>query len=118
MATVTIVALGHALVEGTRGEQGGAPSKNSIWGVAMVDNRLVTFSGRMGAKILRYKEYPDSAKEEVMKMFEDKKTGRGMDYRYVDITEAHEEEIPGLTKQINIGFFQALAENKVNRRAI
>lgn len=118
MAVVTILALGHALVEGVRGEQGGAPSKNSIWGVAQVDDRLVTFSGRMNAKILRYKEFPESQKAEVMAMFADKQSGKGMDYRYVDITEAHEQEVPGLVRQINIGFFQAVAENKVNGRAL
>lgn len=118
MANIQILALGHALVEGTRGEQGGAPSKNSIWGVAQIDDRLVTFSGRMNAKILRYKEFPASKKNEVMAMFADKQAGRGMEYRYVDITEAHEQEVPGLVRQINIGFFQALAENKVNGRAL
>lgn len=118
MANVTILALGHALVEGTRGEQGGAPSKNSIWGVATVDSTLISFSGRMGAKILRYKEHPEKEKDAVMKLFDDKKNGRGMSYRYVDITEAHEEEVPGLIKQINIGFFQAQAEGKINRRAM
>lgn len=118
MATVTILALGHALVDGARGDQGGAPSKNSIWGIATVDNVLVTFSGRMGAKILRYKEYPHTDKDKVMQMFEEKKSGKGMEYRYVDITSAHEEEVPGLIRQINIGYFQAVAENKVNRRAM
>jgi hypothetical protein len=53
MAKIEILAVAHALIAGARGEAGGAPSKDSVVGVALVQGNLVTFGGRRGG-VLRY----------------------------------------------------------------
>lgn len=121
MANVQILACGRALVQGARGARGGAPSKDSIWGVAQIDNALVKFFGRTGG-ILRYKTEPMSAKEETLALFQTKltkpfKTTDGEQVVYNDVTATAEELVPGLGEQVRKGFYKARSAGKVNTRS-
>lgn len=51
MANVEIIKFGVVYNEGARGEAGGAPKNDKVWGIAKIDNNLVTFNGRRGGKL-------------------------------------------------------------------
>lgn len=112
---VTVIRVGHALVKGTRGEAGGAPSKNSVWGVAKVGSALVTFSGRVGGT-LRFKARHASMQEAMLQLFADKCAGKGMDYSYVDVTDKFDTVYEGLEKRILSDYKAAKAADAINVR--
>jgi hypothetical protein len=121
MANVQILAVGRALVQGARGVRGGAPSKDSVWGVAMVDKNLVKFFGRTGG-VLRYKTESSKNKDAAMAMFQDKltkpfKTNGGEPVVYSDVTATFNDVIPGLAEIVGKGFYKATFDRKVNTRA-
>jgi hypothetical protein len=121
MANVQILALGQALVQGSRGTRGGAPSKDSIWGLVQIDNALVKFFGRRGGQ-LRYKTEPLKAKDAAMAMFATKlekpfKTTDGDAVVYLDVTATADAVVPGLVTLVTSGFYKARSAGKLNTRA-
>lgn len=112
--TVQILKVGHALVQGVRGEKGGAPSKDSIWGVAKVGTKVVKFFGRNGGK-LRFKTERDT--EACLAMFQKKVKGEGMSYHYTDVTSKLHDNAE-LQKKISVEFRHAKRDGKVNARSL
>lgn len=121
MANVQILAVGRALVQGSRGTRGGAPSKDSLWGVAQVDNALVKFFGRTGG-VLRFKTEPLAAKDAALAMFQVKltkpfKSTEGEAVVYTDVTKSAESLIPNINEVVGKGFYKARSAGKVNTRS-
>lgn len=115
--TVEILKVGHALVAGTRGDNGGAPSKDSIWGLARIQGNLVKFYGRRGG-VLRYKTARKVDLELVLAQYESKLAGTdGKGIQYKDLT-ADEQAIvvPGLQDFVKKGFYTAMGKGKLNNR--
>jgi hypothetical protein len=120
MAQVEIIKVGHALVEGDRGARGGKPSKDSIWGIANVSGVLLTFSGRRGAQVLKYKTRPKAELDTVLALFDEKLAGKdvkGIQYTEIVGTDAQEALVPGLAAQIGKGYHAAKAAGKLNTNA-
>ena len=90
-ANVQILKVGHAMFLGARGEAGGAPSKDSIVGVALINNSLVTFGGRRNGK-LKFYTHPKAEMDAVMAKFDKKLTGnpfgKNIDARYELVSRA------------------------------
>lgn len=121
MANVQILCVGRALVQGARGARGGAPSKDSVWGAAVVDNALVKFFGRTGG-VMRFKTEPLSNKDAVLATFQNKlttpfKTTGGEPVTYTDVTSTADDLIPNLAAVVGKGFYKARSAGKVNTRS-
>lgn len=117
MAKVEILKVGHALVAGVRGEKGGAPSKDSIWGLAFVGSTLVKFFGRRGG-VMRFKTEKKANLPDALAMFEDKLAGKGMDYSYSEVAPKNFESlIPDLANTVSKGYYAAVKAGKLNNRA-
>jgi hypothetical protein len=119
MAKVEIIKLGHALIEGERGEKGGKPSKDSVWGIAYVGNALVKFYGRRGGK-LRFKTEKKAALDEALALFEEKLAGKDVKgIKYVDVSSAKgiKETCPSIVEDVSKGYYAAVREGKVNTRS-
>lgn len=120
MAKIEILKVGHALVEGVRGEKGGKPSKDSIWGVAMVYDRLVTFSGRRNAVTFKFKTHRKADLEKVMGLYAQKLEGtdvKGTKYTDVAGVVVQEMLIPNLAERIVQGFNKAKKLGKLDTRS-
>ena len=116
-AKVEVLKLGHALVAGERGKKGGAPSKDSIWGLAFVGTSLVKFFGRRGG-VLRFKTEKKANLPEALAMFEDKLTGKGKDYSYTEVTAKQVADlVPDLETTVAKGYYAAVKAGKLNNRA-
>ena len=74
MKNVQILKVAHALIAGTRGEKGGAASKDSVFGVALVQGNVVTFGGRRGG-VLRFKTEKKTNLDGALAKFAGKLTG-------------------------------------------
>lgn len=112
--SVEVLKVGHAFINGERGEKGGAPSKDSIWGVAKISGNPVKFFGRRGGK-LRFKVEKRSHLDEALAMFNDKVEGKGMKYHYDDITR--KTDLETLASKISVDFRTAKKEGKLNTRS-
>ena len=110
-----IFRVGHALVLGPRGEAGGAPSKNSVWGVAQVGAQLVTFSGRVGGT-LRFKTRHSSMLDHMLQLFKDKVEGKNMTYNYKDVTDSYAKVYENLDKALVEDFKAAKTNGLLNTR--
>lgn len=110
----TILALGHAFVKGVRGEAGGAPTKDSIWGIAQVGNTLVTFSGRRGAESFRFSTHKKVELESLKSKFQDKLLGKGIWYSYQDKTAFADQLVPNIHEKVQKGYYKAVANGKLN----
>jgi hypothetical protein len=120
MANVQILKVGHALVQGERGEKGGKPSKDSIWGVAMIYDRLVTFSGRRNAVVFKFKTHRKADMENVLALYAQKLEGKDVKgTQYVDIggDAAQELLVPGLVERVREGFNKAKKAGKIDTRS-
>ena len=116
-ANVEILKVGHALVPGVRGDKGGAPSKDSIWGLAFVGSTLVKFFGRRGG-VLRYKTEKKANLPEALAMFEKKVSGEGMEYRYAEVSPKKLADlVPDLAATVGKGYYVAVKTGKLNKRA-
>ncbi len=119
MANVQILGLGHALVEGVRGEAGGAPSKDSLFGVALITvgvvTSLVTFGGRRNAATFRFKTHKKADQANVLAFFQKKLVKAQGGFNYTDVTEKAGElvNVQGLSTL----YAKALGNKKVNTRA-
>jgi hypothetical protein len=51
MSQVEIVKFAVFYNDGARGNAGGAPQNDKVWGIARVDGKLMTFNGRRGGKL-------------------------------------------------------------------
>lgn len=118
-AVVEIQALGHCTFKGKRGEAGGAPSKDSLWGVAFIGGTLVKFFGRRGGT-MRFKTEKKADLPAALTMFQEKQTGfpfsKKIDARYTDVTANAAEYFPD-TKTLSNAFYAAQKVGKVNARA-
>jgi hypothetical protein len=119
MKNVQILAVAHALIAGARGENGGAPSKDSVFGIATVQGNLCSFGGRRGG-VLRFKTYKKTDIDAVMKKFEGKLTGNPFGakvegvYAHVTDAAALEALIPNTAETIGRGYYKAMAGGKLN----
>lgn len=119
MANVQILKVGHAYVAGTRGAKGGAPSKDSIWVVAMIANTLVKAFGRRDGT-LRFKTEPKAKLNDVLAMYERKLTVPFKDQagNAVTYTEVKDDQIetlvPGLAARLHKDYYAAQNAGKLN----
>ena len=118
MKNVQILAVAHALIAGARGENGGAPSKDSVFGVATVQGNLCSFGGRRGG-VLRFKTYKKTDIDAVLKKFEGKLTGnpfgKNVEGVYAVVEGAALETlIPNTAETIGRGYYKAMAGGKLN----
>lgn len=119
MAKIEILAVAHALIAGARGEAGGAPSKDSVVGVALVQGNLVTFGGRRGG-VLRYFTHKKAELASVMTKFERKLTGNPFGAQvagcYAQVTDAAALEalIPNIEETVCKGYYKAMSHKKLN----
>lgn len=121
MAKVELQALGYCTFKGARGEGGGAPSKDSLWGVAFIGGNLVKFYGRRGGTF-RFKSEKKADLPAAMDMFKNVKLvgfpfGKKIDARYIDVTSKADEYIPDLEKTLSAGYYAAQKSGKLNTRA-
>lgn len=123
MAKVDIIKMGHAFHKGQRGEkEGGAPSKDSIWGIAFVGGSLVKFFGRRGGK-MRFKSEKKADLPAAIEQFTNEKLsgfpfGKKLDCRYTEVAPANFNElVPDLETEISKHYYAALKEKKVNNRS-
>ena len=118
VAKVELIKVGHALVAGVRGDKGGAPSKDSIWGLAFVGGNLVKFFGRRGGT-MRFKSQKNVDLPDSLAMFEGKLAGKGIDYRYSEVTPDKYNELHGgdLAEAVGKGYYAAARAGKLNTRA-
>lgn len=114
---VSVIRVGHALVQGPRGEAGGAPSKNSIWGVAQIGRDLVTFSARVGGT-LRFKARHASMRDAMIQLFADKVAGKGMDYNYKDVTSSYAKVDDTLASRLADDYKAASTDGKITTRKL
>lgn len=112
-ANVQILKVGHALVQGARGDAGGAPSKDSVFGVALIQGNLVTFGGRRGG-VLRFKTYRKTDISSVLAKFDGKTVKAQGGFAYKDVTNT-DSLVTGdaLAKM----FYKAMANRKLNTRS-
>lgn len=119
MANVQVLALGRALVQGARGARGGAASKDSVWGVALIDGRLVKFHGRTGG-VLRFRTEPLKAQAAALELFQRKLTKpfkhNGEDVVYTDAIAEAESLIAGGVQGLATQFGRARKAKKLDTR--
>lgn len=116
MANVQILKVGHALIQGERGEKGGAPSKDSVWGVATVQGNVVVFWGRRNGK-LRFKTEKRENLPKVLAVFEAKVAGKHKGFAYEDIsddTARIDALLPDLAVNVGKTFYKDMGCGKLN----
>lgn len=114
MANVEFKAVGHALVQGARGAAGGAPSKDSVWGVAVVSGVTVVFYGRRNGT-LSFQTVKKADVEATMEKFGRKVAATdGKDYAYADVTANYAATIEGLAERVGKGYHAAKQAKKLN----
>ncbi len=119
-AKVELQALGYCTFKGPRGEAGGAPSKDSLWGVAFIGGSLVKFYGRRNGQF-RYKTEKKAELPAALEQFKEKQTGfpfgKKIDARYTDVTAKSADYIADLEKTLASGYYAAVKAGKVNTRS-
>jgi hypothetical protein len=116
---VEILGVGHAMFLGARGEAGGAPSKDSIFGIARIQGNLVSFGGRRGGT-LRFKTYKKDELEAQTARFNAKLGGKPfgakIDAHYTQVTEAAMTELLGddFAEKLGKNFYKAMGNKKLN----
>lgn len=118
MTNVQILNVAHAFISGARGDAGGSPSKDSVFGLALIQGNLVSFSGRRGG-VLRFKTYKKAEMTVQRARFEKKLTGNpfGKDVAatYELLTGvARDVMLPGFAETVGKGFYTAMANKKLN----
>lgn len=119
MANVQIIGLAHAMFNGARGDAGGAPSKDSIVGVVLIQGNVVTFGGRRGGK-LKFHTHKKANLEAVMARYNKKLTGnpfgKNVDARYSEVAADLRAELLGAEFETTIskGFYKAMANKQLN----
>jgi hypothetical protein len=120
MANIQIIGLAHAMFNGVRGEAGGAPSKDSIFGLALIQGNVVTFGGRRGGT-LRFKTYKKTELEAQTTRFAGKlggnPFGKNVAACYTQVTDvAVRNELVGADFEAKLvtAFYKAMANKKLN----
>lgn len=118
MKNVQIIAVGHAFHSGARGDAGGAPSKDSVFGLALIQGNLVSFGGRRNG-VLRFKTYKKAELNTQRERFEKKMAGspfgKNVEAAYELLTgPARDVMLPGLEEKVGAGFYKAMANKKLN----
>ena len=119
MAKVQLIGVAHAMFLGARGEAGGAPSKDSIFGLALIQGNLVSFGGRRGGT-LRFKTYKKAELEAQTARFNAKLSGKpfgaNIDAHYNLVSEAAMPELLGadFAEKMAKNFYKAMANKKLN----
>ena len=122
MKNVQILKVAHALIAGARGVAGGAPSKDSVFGVALVNGNVTTFGGRRGG-VLRFKTEKKVNLEGALAKFASKLTGNPFGKQvigcYTEVIDAAALEtlIPNTAEVIGKGYYTAMGTGKLNNRA-
>jgi hypothetical protein len=123
-AKIAILKVGHALVAGERGEKGGAPSKDSIFGVAEImmfgKPQLVTFGGRRGG-MQKFKAYPAAEKDTQLARYEQKTVKAAGGFAYADVVVDSEQFVEllgaGFADTLHKMYTVNFSKKNVNRRA-
>jgi hypothetical protein len=120
MANVQILGLAHAMFNGVRGEAGGAPSKDSIFGIALVQGNLISFGGRRGGT-LRFKTYKKTERDAQTARFTKKLSGnpfgKNIDAHYTQVNDAVVmAELVGADFEAKLAtaYYKAMANKKLN----
>ena len=120
MANVQILGLAHAMFNGARGEAGGAPSKDSVFGIALVQGNLISFGGRRGGT-LRFKTYKKTELEKQTARFVAKLSGnpfgKNVAACYTQVTDAVVmADLVGADFEAKLGtaYYKAMANKKLN----
>ncbi len=120
MATIQIIGLAHAMFNGARGDNGGAPSKDSIFGLCLIQGNVVTFGGRRDGT-LRFKTYKKPELEAQTDRFNAKLSGnpfgKNIPACYTQVTDvAVRNELVGadFEEKLVKGFYKAMANKKLN----
>jgi hypothetical protein len=75
MSQVEIIKFGVVYNEGARGNAGGAPQNDKVWGIARIDGKLCTFNGRRNDK-LSFKTRYNSEMDVCLSKWAEKTGGR------------------------------------------
>jgi hypothetical protein len=117
---IEIIGLAHATFNGTRGEAGGAPSKDSIFGLALIQGNVVTFGGRRGGT-LRFKTYKKDQLEAQKARYNAKLSGnpfgKHIDAHYTPVADTVKAELLGTDFDVEVvgrGFYKAMSAKKLN----
>ena len=118
MAKVEIVKMARSFVQGERGTKGGAPSKDSIWGIAFVQGNLVKFFGRRGG-VIRFKAQKKTDLADCMAMYESKLAGKGIEFAYQEVAPDQYDVLHGgdFMEAIGKSYYKARANKQINTRA-
>lgn len=119
MANVQIIKLGHVYNEGARGEKGGAASNDKVWGIAKIENSLVSFSGRRNGK-LKFKTHLKGSEAKLNAKWGEKIGGRtdgGDIYTVINPDSAMASTLcPKLKSDVESHFYSDMAKGKLNTR--
>lgn len=119
MANVVVEKFGAYYNEGARGNAGGAAQNDKVWGVAMIENTLVTFWGRRNGK-LKFKTMPGRAGREAAMQKWSEKTGTRRDggdiYMSVQNEAVRATFCPTLKQDLVSFYYSDLAKGKVNTK--
>ena len=116
---VQLIGVAHAMFLGARGEAGGAPSKDSIFGLALIQGNVVTFGGRRGGT-MRFKTYKKVELEAQTARFNAKLSGKPfgakIDAHYTQVIEGAMTELLGadFAEKLGKNFYKAMANKKLN----
>lgn len=119
MANVVVEKFGAFYNEGARGERGGAAQNDKVWGIARIENTLVTFWGRRNGK-LKFKTMPGAAGREAAMQKWSEKTGARRDggdiYMSVQKEEMRKFFCPTLQQDLVSFYYSDMSKGKLNTR--
>lgn len=119
MANVVVEKFGAFYNEGVRGATGGAAQNDKVWGIARIENTLVTFWGRRNGK-LKFKTMPGLAGKMAAEQKWAEKTGARRDggdvYMAVNREDMRSFFCPTLKQDLVSFYYSDLAKGKVNTK--
>lgn len=115
---VEVVKFGAFYNEGVRGTTGGAAQNDKVWGIARINNTLVTFWGRRNGK-LKFKTMPGTAGKIAAenKWAEKVNPNRNGD-TYMSVTKPEMRKFfsPNLEADLVSYFYSDMATGKLNTK--
>lgn len=119
MANVVVEKFGVVYNEGVRGAMGGAAQNDKVWGIARIENTLVTFWGRRNGK-LKFKTMPGQAGKHAAEAKWAEKTGARRDGGDIYMSVARDEMrkffSPTLMADLTSHFYSDMSKGKLNTR--
>lgn len=119
MANVVVEKFGVYYNEGARGANGGAAQNDKVWGIARIENTLVTFWGRRNGK-LKFKTMPGQAGKLAAEAKWAEKTGARRDGGDIYMSIAKEQMrtffSPSLIADLTTHFYSDMSLGKLNTR--